>query len=292
MLNGAKDDTVYLLEAQAKAHGVPLQYESRHKLDALAGHDKHQGVVALCDSFSYGSVKDLVAAAEKKAEPLFALVLDELEDPQNLGAILRSAEAAGVHGVLIPKNRAVGVTATVVKASAGAADHLCVAQEANLNESLRKLKDAGAWVVGADAEGDTELHRYDFTRPTVIVIGSEGKGLRRLVKEHCDTLIRIPMYGKVGSLNASVSAALFLFEVVRQRRWRETTSRSGPPAGPLMGGTAWSQPDGYGQDAARINEFYASERPDAGESPGPGKSFFVQALIRVLKRRMRARMRG
>jgi 23S rRNA (guanosine2251-2'-O)-methyltransferase len=296
LLNGAKDDTVHLIEAQARAKNIPLSHESRHKLDALAGTEHHQGVVAVVADFKYSGVRDLSAVAEKKGEPLFAIVLDELEDPQNLGAILRSVEASGAHGVLLPRDRATGVTATVVKVSAGAADHVLIAQESNINEALRKLKDAGAWVVGTDADATTEFHEMDFTRPTVIVIGSEGKGMRRLVRENCDTLVKIPMYGQVSSLNASVSAALLLYEVVRQRRWKKTPPVSPPPAsGPLVSGPSWGEPQGYGSDASRVNDYYASvrppiEAPTITEPPG-GRDFFRQALLRLLKRRMRALQR-
>ncbi len=293
ILTGAKDDTIYTIEAQAKAQGIPVSSESKHKLDQLVGHDKHQGVVASCAGFEYASVRDLIDAAQAKGENLLVVALDELEDPQNLGAILRTCEAAGVHGVLIPRNRTATVNPTVVKVSAGAADNVLIAQESNINEALRKLKDAGAWVVGADAEAETEIHQYDFSRPTVIVIGSEGKGLRRLVREHCDTMVKIPMYGKVSSLNASVSAALLIYEAVRRRRWEKPKA---PAPGPILGGPSWGSPSHYGQDAAQVNEFYESARPGAPgptPSPPPDRSFFLQALIRTLKRRLRAtRMRG
>lgn len=297
LLNGAKDDSVHLIEEQARARNIRVSYDSRHKLDSLAGHDHHQGVVAVCAEYEYAGVRDLIDEAERRKEPLFAVVLDELEDPQNVGAILRSVEAAGAHGVLLPKNRASGVTPTVVKVSAGAADHVLIAQESNLNEALRKLKDAGAWVVGTAADAETPFHEMDFTRPTIIVIGSEGKGMRRLVRENCDTLVKIPMYGQVSSLNASVTAALLLFEVVRQRKWKKTTSSQAPKplSGPLVGGSSWNEPDGYGSDASRVNDYFASARPPF-EAPPPApptetRSFFRQALLRLLKRRVRALQR-
>jgi 23S rRNA (guanosine2251-2'-O)-methyltransferase len=202
------------------AHGIHCFYETRHKLDVVAGCDKHQGVVAILESRKYAGLAELTEAARAKGEPLFAVLLDEIEDPQNLGAILRSADAAGAHGVVIPKNRSAEVTPSVVKASAGAAEHVLTVKVANLNDAIRKLKDAGAWVYGADAQGGKPFTEADFKRPCVIVIGNEGKGLRRLVKENCDESLSIPMYGKVASLNASVSAALLLFEVVRQRQWK------------------------------------------------------------------------
>jgi 23S rRNA (guanosine2251-2'-O)-methyltransferase len=298
LMNGAKDDSIHVIEAQARAKNIPLTYESRHKLDALAGNEHHQGVVAVVAAYKYASVHDLVREAERRDEHLFAVVLDELEDPHNLGAILRSVEAAGAHGVLMPRDRAVGVTPSVVKVSAGAADHVLIAQESNLNEALRKLKDAGAWVVGTDADAETEFHEMDYTRPIVIVIGSEGKGIRRLVRENCDTLVKIPMYGQVSSLNASVTAALLLFEVVRQRRWKKPapTPAPSPLSGPLLGGSSWAEPQGYGSDASSVNDYYSSMRtpmePPRPPSPPPGaRDFFLQALLRVLMLRMRALQR-
>lgn len=295
LLNGAKDDTVYLIEEQARAKNIPISYESRHKLDVLAECDHHQGVVAVVAGYKYAGVRDLIAEAENKKEPLFAVVLDEIEDPQNLGAILRSVEAAGAHGVLMPRDRATGVTPTVVKVSAGAADHVLIAQESNLNEALRKLKDAGAWVVGTAADAESDFYQYDFTRPTVIVIGSEGKGMRRLVREHCDALVKIPMYGQVSSLNASVSAALLLYEVVRQRRWSPKKVIAPSAPGPLTIGPSWGEPQSYGSDASQVNDYYSSTRPSLEtpiqDSPPGAHDFFVQALLRTLKRRLRALQR-
>jgi 23S rRNA (guanosine2251-2'-O)-methyltransferase len=296
LLNGAKDDTVYLIEEQARAQNISVSYDSRHKLDSLAGNDHHQGVVAICDSYKYAGFRDLLKEAEKRDEPLFAVVLDELEDPQNLGAILRSVEAAGAHGVLVPRDRATGVTPTVVKVSAGAADHVLIAQESNLNEALRKMKEAGAWVVGTDADAETDFYQHDFTGPTVIVMGSEGKGLRRLIRENCDTLVKIPMYGQVSSLNVSVSTALLLFEVVRQRRWMKPKEKNQTVSNSYLNDSSWASPPRDKSDAPLVNEFYASTRP-ASETPPPvlpppgGRDFFVQALLRTLKRRMRALQR-
>jgi tRNA(Leu) C34 or U34 (ribose-2'-O)-methylase TrmL len=197
---------------------------------------------------------------------------------------------------LVPRDRATGVTPTVVKVSAGAADHVLIAQESNLNEALRKMKEAGAWVVGTDADAETDFYQHDFTGPTVIVMGSEGKGLRRLIRENCDTLVKIPMYGQVSSLNVSVSTALLLFEVVRQRRWMKPKEKNQTVSNSYLNDSSWASPPRDKSDAPLVNEFYASTRP-ASETPPPvlpppgGRDFFVQALLRTLKRRMRALQR-
>ena len=219
LMQGSRDEVLNQIEAHAKAKGITLGLETRHRMDTMAGSDKHQGVIAVAEDYQYADLQDLLDLGRDKNEPAFLLLLDEIEDPQNLGAILRSADAAGVHGVVIPKNRAVEINATAVKASAGAVEHVKTAKVTNLNDAIRKLKDAQVWVVGADMEGDKNFYEYDFRRPVALVIGNEGKGLRRLVKENCDELVKIPMAGKMSSLNASVASALLLFEVARQRKW-------------------------------------------------------------------------
>jgi 23S rRNA (guanosine2251-2'-O)-methyltransferase len=220
LMKGGRDEMFTQVEAHVKTRGIPCFYETRHKLDVLAKTDKHQGVVAVLESRKFAQLEDLLDAPRQRNEPLFAVVLDGIEDPQNLGAILRSADAAGVHGVVIPKDRSADVTAAASKASAGAAEHVLTVRVVNLNDALRKMKAAGAWVYGADAEGKKPFYEADLRRPCALVIGGEGKGLRRLVRENCDELVSIPMSGKVASLNASVAAALMMFEVARQRRWK------------------------------------------------------------------------
>jgi 23S rRNA (guanosine2251-2'-O)-methyltransferase len=276
LMKGGRDEVLTQIEAHVSALGISSFYETRHKLDVMAGNDKHQGVVAILESRKYAGLSDLTDAARAKGEPLFAVLLDEIEDPQNLGAILRCADAAGAHGVVIPKNRSAEVTPAVVKASAGAAEHVLTIKITNLNDAIRKLKEAGAWVYGADREGDRPFYEADFKRPCVIVIGNEGKGLRRLVKENCDERVSIPMYGKVASLNASVSAAILMFEVVRQRKWK-------------MGQASFQSSNPYSQASM---PYYS---PPSTSFPGfrwrflhrTRETFFVAALIRVLKRRLR-----
>jgi 23S rRNA (guanosine2251-2'-O)-methyltransferase len=235
LMKGGRDEVFTQVEAQVQARGIPCFYESRHKLDVLAKTDKHQGVVAVIESRKFADLQDLLEGPARKGEPLFAVLLDEVTDPQNLGAILRSADAVGVHGVVIPKDRSADVTPAVAKASAGAAEHVMTVRVSNLNDAIRKIKESGAWVYGADMEG-RPFHEADLRRPCALVIGSEGKGLRRLVRENCDEVLSIPMKGKVASLNASVSAALLMFEVARQRRWKVPGSAPAPsPAPPPVG---------------------------------------------------------
>jgi 23S rRNA (guanosine2251-2'-O)-methyltransferase len=219
LMQGSRDGVLNQIEAHAKAKGIPIGIETRHRLDTLAGTDKHQGVLAVVEDFQYANLQDVLDIAQKKKENPFILLLDEIEDPHNLGAILRSADAAGAHGAVIPKNRAVEVNSTVLKASAGAAEHIPTVKVTNLNETIRELKEANVWVVGADGDASKNFYEYDYKSPVAIVIGNEGRGLRRLVAENCDELVKIPMAGKMSSLNASVAAALLLFEVARQRHW-------------------------------------------------------------------------
>jgi 23S rRNA (guanosine2251-2'-O)-methyltransferase len=230
LLQGSRDGMLNQVEAHAKAKGISIGLETRHRMDTMAGHDKHQGVIAVADDYQYADLQDLLDTARDKNEPAFILLLDEIEDPQNLGAILRSADAAGVHGVVIPKNRAAEVNATVIKASAGAAEHIQTVKVTNINDTIKKLKEANVWVVGTDIDATKNFYEYDYRQPVALVIGNEGKGLRRLVKENCDELVKIPMAGKMSSLNASVASALLLFEVIRQREWGISSSaKISPP---------------------------------------------------------------
>ncbi|MCI0513233.1 23S rRNA (guanosine(2251)-2'-O)-methyltransferase RlmB [candidate division KSB1 bacterium] len=182
------------------------------------GADKHaQGVAALIAEYDYRSVADILQMAQQQNEPAFVTLLDNLEDPRNFGAIIRSADAAGVHGIIIPKHRAVGITEIVASSSAGALAHSTIARETNLITAIDELKRAGVWIYGSDHTATQTIYQTDLTSPLAIVIGSEGKGMRRLVRENCDFLMRIPMKGKINSLNASVAAAVIFFEVLRQR---------------------------------------------------------------------------
>lgn len=202
--------------ALAKQAGVIVQYVPKQKLDHTVSGN-HQGVAASVAAYQYAELEDLFKKAAEKNEDPFFLILDEIEDPHNLGSILRTADAAGAHGVIIPKRRAVGLTAAVAKASTGAIEHVPVARVTNLARTMEELKEKGIWIIGTDAKGKQDFRQMDATMPLAIVIGSEGKGIGRLISEKCDFLIRLPMVGKVTSLNASVAASLLMYEVYRKR---------------------------------------------------------------------------
>lgn len=217
LAEGAHGRAAGEIEQAAEARGVRVVRVPRREIDARAPLAVHQGVVAYVQAIEYAPLEVLLERA-KGAGPGLLLVLDGIEDPQNLGALIRTGDAAGVHGVVIGKHRAAGLTEAAVKASAGAAYHVPVAQVTNIARTLDLLKEEGFWTVAASPEGDRTLWDVDFTVPTAVVVGSEGKGLSRLVEERCDVRARLPMAGAVSSLNASVAGALFLFEAVRQRR--------------------------------------------------------------------------
>ncbi len=212
---GTKD--VGEIRRAASAGGIPLVEVNRRKLEELAGGERHQGIIAAISGVPYTDIAAILDTARARGEPPLVALLDEIQDPHNLGAIIRSAEAAGVHGVVITKRRAAGVTEAAFRASAGAAAHVPVAKVANLKNAVEALKKERVWIVGADQEAPEVYNEADLTGPLGIVIGGEGKGLRRLIREHCDFTVKIPMSGKVNSLNASVAAALMFFEVKRQR---------------------------------------------------------------------------
>ena len=217
LLKGEVDLPLRQLANQARQQGAVLAEVDRHKLDAMSRTHAHQGIVAVAAVREYASVEDLLQAARDRGEPPLLVVCDELSDPHNLGAVIRTAECAGAHGVIIPKRRSAGLTAVVAKTSAGAVSHLPVARVANLPALLKELKEAGVWVFGTAADGDRLLYDADLKGPAAIVIGSEGDGMGRLVAETCDFKVRIPMRGKLNSLNASAAAAILLYEAVRQR---------------------------------------------------------------------------
>lgn len=214
---GGTDRTLGRLVAQAKQAGAVISECDRRKLDAMSETHSHQGVIAVAAAQAYASVADILRAAADRGEPPLAVVCDEISDPHNLGAIIRSAECAGAHGVIIPKRRSAGLTAVVAKTSAGAVSHLPVARVSNIPALLKELQKEGLWIFGAAAEGDKSLYEADFRSPAAIVIGSEGSGMSRLVRESCDFLVSIPMKGRVSSLNASAAAAVLLYEALRQR---------------------------------------------------------------------------
>ncbi|MBO6178743.1 MAG: 23S rRNA (guanosine(2251)-2'-O)-methyltransferase RlmB [Selenomonadaceae bacterium] len=199
----------------AKEKGVMLDRMPRERMDKLAKH--HQGIVAFVTPVPYATVEDILERAKAKGEPPFLLLLDEITDPRNLGAIIRSAEAFGAHGILIPKRRSVPLNETVAKTSAGAIEYVPVARIGNSVQTLEKLKKDGFWAVGADMTGDA-VEKIDFSLPTVLVIGSEGKGISRLLKEKLDYAVQIPMMGEINSLNASVAAAILMYEVMKRRK--------------------------------------------------------------------------
>jgi len=217
-LLGVQGTVIEEIRKTAERSKVPVSQANRQQFRELASDATTQGVVAILHKGkAFVEIGEIVAAAEAKGEKPFVLILDSVEDPQNLGALVRSAECAGVHGVVIPKHHAASITSAVVKASAGATEHMPMAEVTNLVSTLDELKGMGFWTVGVAVEGETLYTAYDYTPPVAIVVGNEGKGIRRLVREHCDTLVKIPMYGSLGSLNASVAGALVMYEATRQR---------------------------------------------------------------------------
>lgn len=215
--NGSTEGSIKEIIAVAKEKGVNIQYWDRSKLDSIARGIRHQGVLAQVAPVQYAELEDILQAAKDRNEPPFIVLLDELEDPHNLGAILRTADAAGVHGVLIPKHRSCPLSATVAKTSAGAVEHVPVARVGNLVQTIKKLKQEGLWVAAADMDGK-DYYDTDLTGPLLLIIGSEGQGVGRLVKEQCDFVVRIPMVGKINSLNASVAGSILMYEAMKQRR--------------------------------------------------------------------------
>ena len=215
--SGDIDRSLSRLVAQAKQAGAVVVRTERAHLDQMSPTGAHQGVIASVAAHGYASLDEVFARAQSRGEAPLIVLCDGLSDPHNLGAILRSAECAGAHGVVIPKRRSVGLTAVVAKASAGALEYMPVVRVSNIASAIRELKDRGVWVLGAAGEGTTTLYEADLRGPTAIVIGSEGDGMSRLTAEQCDYLVRIPMKGEITSLNASAAAAILLYEAVRQR---------------------------------------------------------------------------
>ena len=214
---GDVDKTLGHIASKARDKGVVVVECDRKKLDFMSQTHAHQGVIALCAVREYCNVDDIFAIAEERDEKPFIIVCDEISDPHNLGAIIRSAECAGAHGVIIPKRRSAGLTAIVDKASAGAAEHMAIARVPNIPAAIKELKDRGLWIYGTAADGQSSLWNTDFTGSMALVIGSEGGGMGRLVRESCDFIVSLPMKGQVSSLNASAAAAIVMYEVLRQR---------------------------------------------------------------------------
>lgn len=219
LLDGCKDGPILSIVREAKKHGTLINYVRKERLDQLSETGKHQGVVAFLAAYHYAEVEDILNLAKEKGEPPFLFLLDNIEDPHNLGAIIRTANLAGAHGVIIPKRRAVGLTATVAKTSAGAINYTPVARVTNLAATIEELKKCGIWFVCADMDGEP-MYRLDLIGPIGLVIGNEGEGVSRLVKEKCDFVASIPMKGEIDSLNASVAAGVLAYEIVRQR-WNQ-----------------------------------------------------------------------
>ncbi len=216
LLDGCQDGPVMTIKREAKKHDTPVKYVTRERLDQMSETGKHQGVIAYAAAYEYAEVEDILKAARDKGEAPFVFLLDNIEDPHNLGAIVRTANLAGAHGVIIPKNRAAGLTATVARTSAGALNYTPVARVTNLSQTIEELKKEGMWFVCADMDG-TVMYDLDLKGSIGLVIGSEGEGVGRLVKEKCDMTASIPMKGDIDSLNASVAAGVLAYEIVRQR---------------------------------------------------------------------------
>ncbi len=217
VLDGCQDGPVLTIKREASKKGIMIKYVAKERLDQMSETGKHQGVIACAAAYAYAQVEDILAKAREKGEAPFIILLDNIEDPHNLGAIIRTANLAGAHGVIIPKNRAVGLTATVAKASAGAINYTPVAKVTNLGQTIEELKKEGLWFVCADM-GGTRMYDLDLKGPIGLVIGNEGSGVGRLVKEKCDFTAAIPMQGDIDSLNASVATGVLAYEIVRQRQ--------------------------------------------------------------------------
>jgi 23S rRNA (guanosine2251-2'-O)-methyltransferase len=217
ILDGCKDGPVQSIIREAKKGDTILTFVKKERLDEISPDGKHQGVIAYAAAYEYAEVSDILKAASDKGEPPFIVILDGIEDPHNLGAIIRTANQAGAHGIIIPKRRACGLTATAAKTSAGAINYVPVAKVTNLSQTIEDLKKEGLWFACADMSGEV-MYKQNLTGPIGIVIGSEGEGVSRLVKEKCDFTVKIPMFGNIDSLNASVAMGILSYEIVRQRR--------------------------------------------------------------------------
>lgn len=216
ILDGCQDGPIMTIKREARKQDTLVKYVTKERLDQMSDTGKHQGVIAVAAAYEYAEVEDILKAAKDRGEAPFLFLLDNIEDPHNLGAIIRTANLAGAHGVIIPKNRAVGLTATVARTSAGALNYTPVAKVTNLAKTIEELKKEGLWFVCADMAG-TMMYQLDLKGPIGLVIGSEGEGVGRLVKESCDMVAAIPMKGNIDSLNASVAAGVLAYEIVRQR---------------------------------------------------------------------------
>jgi 23S rRNA (guanosine2251-2'-O)-methyltransferase len=218
LAEGLKKKSVEEMLQQLEEQKIPYYWVPRVKLDQLVEEDNHQGIVAQVSAYEYATVEEILAKAEKRGEAPFLLILDGIVDPHNLGSVLRTADAAGVHGVIIPKRRAAGLTATVAKTSAGAIEYVPVAKVTNLNRTVEQLKEQGIWLVGTASEAHQSYEKLDYDMPVAILIGSEGEGISQQLKKKCDFLVHLPMKGQVSSLNASVAAGIILYQVLQSRK--------------------------------------------------------------------------
>lgn len=214
---GTKGKVLDELVGMAKSRGIKIETAAKPALNDMAATESHQGIIAFAEDYTFVEIDDIIEYAHSKGEAPFIVILDEIQDPHNFGSIIRTANAAGVHGVIIPKHRAAGVTSVVSKTSAGAVEHMRVAQITNIVRAIEELKEAGLWIMGGAMDGDQTIYQANLKGPLGIVIGSEGEGIRRLVKEKCDFIVQIPMYGQIESLNAAVAAGVMIYEAVRQR---------------------------------------------------------------------------
>ncbi|MGD1044166.1 MAG: 23S rRNA (guanosine(2251)-2'-O)-methyltransferase RlmB [Bacteroidota bacterium] len=217
ILHGTAGSHIDQAKQLARKLAIPVKETDKERFAELAGDALTQGIVAIIDSYRYAEIEEILAIGQQKNEPSFILILDEIEDPHNLGALIRSAECAGMHGIIIPLHNAASINTTVVKISTGATAHLPIARVTNIAQTIDELKKAGVWIVGTEMESDKLYYEHDYRGSLAIVIGNEGKGIRRLVKEKCDFLVKIPMHGKIESLNASVAGALVMFEAAKSR---------------------------------------------------------------------------
>lgn len=215
--HGEREGSIIKIIADARDKGIPVVEADKFKLESICGSLNHQGIVAFATDYQYCDVDDILAYAEEKEEKPFILILDGITDPGNLGAIIRTAECCGVHGIILPKRNTCGLTATVFKAAAGACEHMKIAKVTNIAETIERLKERNVWIYGADGRGEGDIYQTDLTGSVAIVLGDEGKGISRLVADRCDYLIKIPMFGKINSLNVSVAGAVIMYETVRQK---------------------------------------------------------------------------
>jgi 23S rRNA (guanosine2251-2'-O)-methyltransferase len=217
ILQGTSGSQISRIKQLAKTLNIPIQELENRQFSEITPDANSQGIIAFIDSYHYVDIEDIISIAQKRSESPFILILDEIEDPHNLGALIRTAECAGVHGIIIPMHHTASVNATVTKTSAGATAHIAIARVTNIVQIMNELKKKGIWIVGTEISGDKSYIDQDYSGPLAIVIGNEGRGIRRLVKEKCDFLVRIPMRGKIESLNASVAGALVIFEALKDR---------------------------------------------------------------------------